>query len=89
MELEIDIEAPTAEEFGIQVLADQDGNKGFTISSGQGSKTLNVGYINPFELKEGGSHPAIFITEHDRGLCQRPSNAAPGMNTIRIPRPFV
>jgi len=54
MELEIVIEAPTAEEFGIKVLADQDGNKGFTISSGKGSKTLNVGYINPpFELEEG------------------------------------
>jgi len=47
MELEIVIEAPAANAFGIKVLADQDGNKGFTISSGKGSKTLNVGYINP------------------------------------------
>ena len=54
MELEIVIEAPAANAFGIKVLADQDGNKGFTISSGKGSKTLNVGYINPpFELEEG------------------------------------
>ena len=32
----------------------QDGGNGFTIASGNASKTLNVGYINPpFELKEG------------------------------------
>lgn len=54
MELEIVLEAPTAKEFGIKVLCDKDGNKGFTISSGKGGKTLNVGYINPpFELQEG------------------------------------
>ena len=54
MELETVIEAPTAEEFGLKVLCDQDGNEGFTISSGKSSKTLNVGYIKPpFELQEG------------------------------------
>ena len=54
MELEIVIEAPTAKEFGIKVLCDKKGNKGFTISSGKSSKTLNVGYIKPpFKLKEG------------------------------------
>ena len=54
MEIEIVIEAPTADEFGVKVLCDQDGGDGFTISSGKGSKTLKVGYIDPpFELKEG------------------------------------
>ncbi len=54
MELEIVLEAPTAKEFGIKVLCDKDGNKGFTIASGKSSKTLNVGYIKPpFELKDG------------------------------------
>ena len=53
MELEIVIEAPQADEFGINVLADKDGNNGFTISSAKGSKALNVGYINPpFELQQ-------------------------------------
>jgi sucrose-6-phosphate hydrolase SacC (GH32 family) len=54
LELEIVIEAPAAEEFGIKVLCDQGGKEGFTISSGKGSKTLKVGYSEPpFELKEG------------------------------------
>jgi len=54
MELEIVLEAPTAKEFGIKVLCDEEGNKGFAIASGKGKKTLNVDYINPpFELKEG------------------------------------
>lgn len=54
IELEIILEAPSAPEFGIKVLCDKDGNKGFTIASGKGSKTLNVDYINPpFELKQG------------------------------------
>jgi sucrose-6-phosphate hydrolase SacC (GH32 family) len=54
MELELVLEAPSAKEFGLKVLADQDGKEGFTISSGKGSKTLNVGYIKPpFELQEG------------------------------------
>jgi beta-fructofuranosidase len=54
MELEIVIEAPTADEFGVKVLCDQDGGDGFTISSGKGQETLKVGYIDPpFELKEG------------------------------------
>ncbi len=54
MELEIVLEAPTAKEVGIKVLCDQEGNKGFTIASGKGKKTLTVDYINPpFELKEG------------------------------------
>ena len=54
MELEIVLDAPSAKEFGIGVLCDKDGNKGFNIASGKGEKTLTVDYINPpFELKEG------------------------------------
>jgi beta-fructofuranosidase len=54
MELEIVLDAPTAKEFGIKVLCDQDGNRGFTIASGMGKKTLTVGYIKPpFDMKEG------------------------------------
>ncbi len=54
MELEIVLEAPSAAEFGIKVLCDQEGKKGFTIASGKGQKTLTVDYSNPpFELKEG------------------------------------
>jgi beta-fructofuranosidase len=54
MELEIVLDAPSAKEFGVKVLCDQDGEKGLSISSGKGSKTLNVGYIDPpFELQEG------------------------------------
>ncbi len=54
MELEITLEAPSAQEFGVKVLCGKDGSDGFTISSGKTSKTLTVGYINPpFELKKG------------------------------------
>ena len=54
MELELVLEAPTAKEFGIKVLADQGGNNGFTIASGKGKKTLTVDYIKPpFELQDG------------------------------------
>jgi len=54
MELELVLEAPSAKEFGIKLLCDQDGSNGLSISSGKGSKTLNVGYIQPpFELQEG------------------------------------
>ena len=54
MELEIVLDAPTAREYGIKVLCDEEGNNGLSISSGKGSKTLNVGYIDPpFELQEG------------------------------------
>jgi beta-fructofuranosidase len=54
MELELVLEAPSAKEFGLKVLCDQDGSDGFTISSGKGSKNLNAGYIQPpFELQEG------------------------------------
>ena len=54
MELEIVLDAPSAQESGVKVLCDEEGEKGLTISSGKGSKNLNVGYIQPpFELKEG------------------------------------
>ena len=57
MELEFVLKASTAKEFGIKVLADQDGNAGFTISSSKSSKTLNVGYIQPPLRAEGGRGP--------------------------------
>ena len=45
---------PRPKEYGIKVLCDEEGNNGLNISSGKGSKTLNVGYIDPpFELQEG------------------------------------
>ena len=47
MELEIIVDDPTAKEFGIGVLCDKEGNKGFTIASGKGEKTLTVDYIQP------------------------------------------
>jgi sucrose-6-phosphate hydrolase SacC (GH32 family) len=54
MELEIVFDEPSASEFGVKVLCGEDGSGGFTISSGNASKTLKVGYINPpFELKKG------------------------------------
>src|SRR6056300_655617 len=54
MELELVLDAPAAKEFGLKVLCDQEGEKGLTISSGRGRKTLNFGYIQPsFELQEG------------------------------------
>jgi sucrose-6-phosphate hydrolase SacC (GH32 family) len=54
MELELVLDAPAAKEFGLKVLCDQEGEKGFTISSGRGRKTLNFGYIQPaFELQDG------------------------------------
>ena len=66
MELEIVMEAPSASEFGVKVLCDKDGNNGFTISSGKGSKTLTVDYIKPpFELQEGeGLTLRIFIDKN-------------------------
>tara|TARA_B100002019_G_scaffold286258_1_gene296462 strand:+ start:4221 stop:5714 length:1494 start_codon:yes stop_codon:yes gene_type:complete len=54
IELEIVLEAPKAAEFGVKVLCDKNGKKGFNIASGKGEKTLTVDYINPpFELQEG------------------------------------
>ena len=42
MELEIVLDAPSAKEFGVGVLCDKDGNKGFNIASGKGEKTLTA-----------------------------------------------
>ena len=54
MELRITFAAPLPEEFGVNVLCDGDGKNGFTISSGNASKTLTVGYVDPpFELEQG------------------------------------
>jgi sucrose-6-phosphate hydrolase SacC (GH32 family) len=66
MELEIVLDAPTVNEFGLKVLCDEAGNNGFTIAYGKGSKTLKVGYIQPpFELQEGEDLTLrIFIDKH-------------------------
>jgi hypothetical protein len=54
MELEIVIEAPAAEEFGIKVLCDQDGKQGFYHLIGQGQQDLKGRLLQPpFELEEG------------------------------------
>jgi beta-fructofuranosidase len=54
MELKITFAAPLPAEFGVNVLCDGDGKNGFTISSGNESKTLTVGYVDPpFELEKG------------------------------------
>jgi beta-fructofuranosidase len=54
MELKITFAAPLPREFGINVLCDGDGKNGFTISSGNASKTLTVGYVDPpFGLEKG------------------------------------
>jgi sucrose-6-phosphate hydrolase SacC (GH32 family) len=54
IEMEVVFEAPAAREFGIRLLCGEDGGNGFTISCGNGSKALRVGYIHPpFELMDG------------------------------------
>jgi beta-fructofuranosidase len=53
IELEVVMAAPTAKEFGINVLCDENGGNGFPIASGAGSKFLTVDYIKPpFELRD-------------------------------------
>ena len=54
IELDITFTAPASTEFGVNVLCGEDGSNGFTIASGNASKTLTVGYIKPpLELKQG------------------------------------
>ncbi|MDP6636920.1 MAG: GH32 C-terminal domain-containing protein [Phycisphaerae bacterium] len=54
MELEIVIAAPTAKEFGVNLLCDKDGKNGYVISHGAGAKKLKASYSEPpFELKDG------------------------------------
>ena len=54
MELEITFTVPSSSELGVRVLCGEDGNNGFTITTGSMRKTLTVGYIKPpFELKQG------------------------------------
>ncbi len=53
LELEVVIASPKAKEFGINLLCDDRGEHGFSISSGAGSATLTVDYIKPpFQLQE-------------------------------------
>ncbi len=54
VEFELKIKSPTAKEFGLDVLCDQNGENGLRIAVIAESKTLRVGKVNaPFELKKG------------------------------------
>jgi beta-fructofuranosidase len=54
MELEMTIKAPTAKEFGLDVLCDENGKNGLRVAVIPESKTLQVGHVRaPFELKKG------------------------------------
>lgn len=53
IELEIIVAAPLPKEFGISLLADDDGKNGMSIVAGADRKSLGVGTIKaPFELKD-------------------------------------
>ncbi len=53
-ELELQFAAPSAKEFGIDVLCDENGEKGLRVAVVAEKKTLRVGSVNaPFELKDG------------------------------------
>jgi len=54
LEIELKFKSPTAKEFGIDVLCDENGENGLRIAVIAESKTLRVGNVNaPFELKKG------------------------------------
>lgn len=54
LELGVTFKAPSAKEFGVEVLCDKDGANGLRIAVLAESKTLRVGNVNaPFELKAG------------------------------------
>jgi beta-fructofuranosidase len=54
LELEVAFKSPTAKEFGLEVLCDQNGENGVRIACVPGSRILRVGKVNaPFELKPG------------------------------------
>jgi len=54
MELEVTFESPTAKEFGLDVLCDNNGENGLRVAVIAESKTLRVGNVHaPFELKQG------------------------------------
>jgi len=54
VELRLEVKAPSAKEFGIDVLCDKDGKDGLRIAVHAKSKTLRVGPVRaPFALKDG------------------------------------
>ena len=54
LELEMMVTSPTAKEFGLDVLCDQNGENGVRVAVMAESKTLRVGTVHaPFELKRG------------------------------------
>jgi hypothetical protein len=54
LELEVTFHSPTADEFGLDVLCDRNGENGIRLVVAPQSKTLRVGKVNaPFDLKKG------------------------------------
>jgi sucrose-6-phosphate hydrolase SacC (GH32 family) len=54
VELEITFTDPLSEEFGVTMLADENGNDGLTIMAGANKNTFSIGAIEPpFELQYG------------------------------------
>ena len=54
MELELTFKAPTAKQYGVEVLCDKTGKNGLRIAVAPESKTLQVGRVHaPFQLKTG------------------------------------
>ncbi len=54
IELEITFTAPLPAEFGLNLLADENGKDGLTITAGANNKSFSIGTIEPpFELENG------------------------------------
>jgi len=54
IEIKLTCKAPVAKEIGIDVLCDENGEKGMRIALAPGKKTLSIGKLQaPFELKDG------------------------------------
>lgn len=93
LELEVVVSAPQAREFGINLLCDDSGANGFTVATGAGSRTLNVGYSEPpFELRAGEDLTLrIFIDKsmievfaNDRQAAVAWHEASPGHRRVSL-----
>jgi len=69
IELEIVFEKPQATEFGLRILADEEGKNGFKIAYGKDRGTITLDYVDPpFTLKPGEDLTLrIFI---DKGMIE-------------------